>query len=138
MGITDFILGRKKRDLDYGDVKSHILAKPFGEQPETIGSKLGMAQEFPKEPFMPEPFTPAPQPFSQIDSPGPGLARAGPGRDFSLEMERRDFAVDQKRTSLDVLDRLSIIESQLQAIRSQTETINERLKNLDARLGRRY
>ncbi len=40
----------------------------------------------------------------------------------------------------DVLQRLDVIESQLQAIRSQTETINERLKNLEFKLtgGRRY
>ena len=40
----------------------------------------------------------------------------------------------------DVMQRLDVIESQLQAIRSQTETINERLKNLEFKLtgGRRY
>ena len=39
----------------------------------------------------------------------------------------------------DILDRLNIIEAQLSAIRSQTETINERLKNMEVRLtGRRY
>jgi chaperonin cofactor prefoldin len=38
------------------------------------------------------------------------------------------------------MDRLNLIESQLAAIRSMTETINERLKNMESRLGlqRRY
>lgn len=42
------------------------------------------------------------------------------------------------RDDYDILDRLNLIESQLSAIRSQTETINERLKNLETKLVRRY
>ncbi|MBI2076125.1 MAG: hypothetical protein HYT72_02665 [Candidatus Aenigmarchaeota archaeon] len=47
--------------------------------------------------------------------------------------------VEEPKPSYDILDRLNIIEAQLSAIRSQTETINERLKNMEVRLtGRRY
>jgi len=37
----------------------------------------------------------------------------------------------------DVIDRLNFIENQLSAIKSQTETINERLKNIDMKLSQR-
>ena len=46
---------------------------------------------------------------------------------------------DESSRNYDILDRLNIIEAQLSAIRSQTETINERLKNMEMKLGpRRY
>ncbi len=42
-------------------------------------------------------------------------------------------------SNYEIMDRLAFIENQLTAIKSQVELVNERLKNLDARLGtRRY
>ncbi len=62
-----------------------------------------------------------------------------PGRNTGFE----EFQPEPMRgpsKDYDVMQRLDMIESQLQAIRSQTETINERLKNMEFRLtgGRRY
>lgn len=45
---------------------------------------------------------------------------------------------EKKRDDYEIIDRLNLIESQLAAIRSQAETINERLKNMERQLGRRY
>ena len=42
------------------------------------------------------------------------------------------------RNENEILDRLSFIENQLTAIRSQVETINERIKNIQNELSRRY
>ena len=56
---------------------------------------------------------------------------------ISNQPERKELTLDDNRR-YEIEDRLNIIETQLQAIRSQTETINERLKNLDAKLGRRF
>lgn len=54
------------------------------------------------------------------------------------DFEQRRPAMEETK-DYDILDRLRMIEAQLSAIRSQTETINERLKNLEVRLtGRRY
>jgi len=120
---------------DYDDIRSQVLGEPFPAA----------------EPFRPEPFreppraesVPAPEfepkfearygeitpktqsvfePFSpSIDQP-PLERTAGPSRDY------------------EIMDRLNLIESQLAAIRSMSETINERLKNMESRLGlqRRY
>jgi hypothetical protein len=144
--IKDAVFGKKKHDADYGDIRSHVINKPFLEpQSQTVKEKFGFErQDFPRDPYAPEPFTPPPQAFSpqppgRMEEQGfeqypvskPLGSRPDPRMDFGAEREqRKDY---------DILDRLNIIESQLQAIRSQTETINERLKNIDARLGvRRY
>jgi hypothetical protein len=64
--------------------------------------------------------------FGSFNEPAAQLGSAGP----PIGGASRDY---------DVLDRLNLIESQVAAIRSMTETINERLKNLDAKFGsRRY
>jgi hypothetical protein len=144
--IKDVVFGKKKHSADYSDIRSHVINKPFLEpQQQTIKEKFGLEKDFPRDPYAPEPFAQPPQPFNTPNTPFEQQQfdqqpfnqrsfgeRPDPRMDFGVERE-------QPRKDYDILDRLNIIESQLQAIRSQTETINERLKNLDARLGmRRY
>jgi hypothetical protein len=134
MGLTNFILGRKKHDYDYSDIKGHVLGKPFSPEPQTIGEKFGLdkMQEFPAAPY---------EPNKQIRGPAPVVSRENYSFDEPSRIESgHDFdRQPAQRRDMDIIDRMSIIESQLQAIRSQTETINERLKNIDAKLGaRRY
>ncbi|MBI2578225.1 MAG: hypothetical protein HYW26_00790 [Candidatus Aenigmarchaeota archaeon] len=121
MGIFSAIKKRLGRGSDdYGDIKSHVLDEPFPPPPapaqqydERFGPPL-QQEEFPREtgfPEMEKPLT---------------LER-------ELEPPSRDFGKEY-----DIADKLNLIEAQLSAIRSQTETINERLKNMEARLARRY
>jgi hypothetical protein len=115
----------KKDDLDYDEVRSHILGDSDLPPPmkddyapmENVRPGKREQEEFPyakrREPIGIEPL--------QSDM------------DFSREpisMRASD--------NYEVLDRLKFIENQLAAIRSQTETINERLKNMEMRLGRRF
>jgi len=54
-----------------------------------------------------------------------------------LEMPRQEM--NEPRGNYEVMDRLAFIENQLTAIKSQVELVNERLKNIDAKIGtRRY
>lgn len=46
--------------------------------------------------------------------------------------------VSRDKDIKEIIERLAFIENQLIAIRSQTETINERLKNIQNELMRRY
>ncbi len=133
--LKDRVFGRRKRDIDYGDIRSQVVGERFQQEPPTVRERFGLerANEFPKDPYAPEPFAQAPQPEPFF----PAQQQA-----FGSRPEPRDFGFEQPqpaRNDYDILDRLNLIESQLSAIRSQTETINERLKNIDARLtGRRY
>ncbi|MBI2579836.1 MAG: hypothetical protein HYW27_02960 [Candidatus Aenigmarchaeota archaeon] len=113
-----FLKKKRREEMDdFFDIKGNIEGKP--PERDVI--------EQPKDPFRgAEPkqdeWTPAfPRKDVEFEDFGQTAMR-GPSKDY------------------DVMQRLDVIESQLQAIRSQTETINERLKNLEFRLtgGRRY
>lgn len=127
-----------RRDRDFDEIRSHVLNEKFS------GGRLNEFEPYP--PMLPqtpqqapdfaqsgyEDFSPktmdvfAPFPTQQPPmQPSPDFAPAAAGK------VNRDY---------DIMDRLSLIESQLSAIRSQTELINERLKNMESRLGlgRRY
>ena len=133
------ILGRKQHKLDFGDVRSHVInERPFPE-PQTIANKFSMSK----------PPSPPPGRFQENDFPDPFQSRSfdepaqpAPVTEYPsryVEKPRLDYGMDRDQSKYELLDRLSIIESQLSAIRSQTETINERLKNLETRLvPRRY
>ncbi|MBI4018611.1 MAG: hypothetical protein HY368_03305 [Candidatus Aenigmarchaeota archaeon] len=127
MGIFSAIKKRLGRGDDYGDeVKSAVLDEPFPPLPsmertapkydERFGSPA-YEEKFPREPEFPVPKEEQPLTLQR-----PGLDE--PSANFKKEY--------------DIMDRLNLIEAQLSAIRSQTETINERLKNMEARLVRRY
>lgn len=128
---------RRDRD-EFSDIRSHVLNEKFGDR----------LNEFEQYPQMPPPTGPQPPQFMQaqggyddftpktrdVFAPFPTQQPPlQPGPDFAPAAEKvnRDY---------DIMDRLNIIESQLSAIRSQTELINERLKNMESRLGlgRRY
>lgn len=124
MGIFSSIKNRlMRRNDDYDDIKSHVLDEPFPppapppaaqQYDERFGPPL-QQETFPREPDFPESERPLTLEREEF---------APPSRDFGKEY--------------DIADKLNLIEAQLSAIRSQTETINERLKNMEARLVRRY
>ena len=125
-GILKKLLHRG-REEDYDDLRSHVLGERFQpefEQPPGPGrfqQPPPAYEEFsPKTANVFEPFPTVPQP--------PSLR---PELERTAERTSRDY---------EILDRLDIIESQLAVVRSQTETINERLKNMEGKLGfqRRY
>ena len=113
-------LKRKKSDEmdDIFDIKSTIT----GKRPDKDFDE-------PRDPF----GRPVKQEQDEWTPPFPGNKETG-FNDFQPE----PFKGPSK--DYDLMQRLDVIESQLQAIRSQTETINERLKNMEFRItgGRRY
>ena len=134
-GIKNKLLRRQEGDYDYQDIRSNVLNEP--PKPEGYEQyEPPPAQSYQAEP--PEPTflgrhqrqyddkyrTPSQKRYEELtfdeqSLPGGGLQPAS--------------------ESYDMMEKLRIIEAQLSAIRSQTETINERLKNLEMRLtGRRY
>lgn len=99
----------RRNEPELEDYRSHILSQPMPEP------------EPPKKLFEREPPVGDVQPF--------GFEERGFEKPDTLEVSK----------NYEMMDKLNMIEAQLSAIRSQTETINERLKNLEMRLqGRRY
>lgn len=119
-------LKRKKHkgeDLGFDDVKSGVLGKDYYE-PEPVPEK-----EFAEPRGMGEPF----EPDQRFGSPRPSEKFGEP-----LSIDQPMTAEPRTGRDYDILERLNLIESNLLAIRNQTETINERLKNLEMKLTRRY
>ena len=121
-------LKRHKKD-DYGDledIRSNVLGNDFLKTPEpdfprpptTFNEPRRVADRFPG---IEQPHFEEPPGFSSVDTRFPDRTS---GQD--------------RQNNYDIMDRLNLIESQLAAIRSQTETINERLKNMERSIGRRY
>lgn len=110
----------KKEEGDLDSIRSHVL----GEKPSFLERE---------EPKFNEPkFNEAE--FKPFDAREP-IEFGRP----SFGLEREPFQAERpERKDYDILERLNVIEAQLSAIRSQTETINERLKNMEMRLPRRY
>lgn len=117
----------RKSDEDVYDFRSHVLGEP---------NPLD-------EPRMPEPIEPLPARSSfdreETDFSEPIIQR-NKLKDLTIEPGfGKSYEKDELSRNYDIMDRLNIIEAQLSAIRSQTETINERLKNMEMKLGpRRY
>jgi hypothetical protein len=129
-GLKNRLLGRRE---ELGDIRSHVL----GEEP--------FEREYPgTRPEEDEGFGPREVPELPEASPRGFGERYGErfGREPIAMEEREPIAMErepQSSGSYELMDRLKMIEAQLSAIRSQTETINERLKNLEMKLtGRRY
>jgi hypothetical protein len=129
MGLFSKFKHRSDDEPSYEEVRSHVL----GEELPPLGPS-------------PQPMEPSAERFNnryQRNYPEKFPERSpldiGPSG-MEMPFSREPIAIEQKdeRTIFEILDRLSMIEAQLAAIRSQTETINERLKNIDARLPRRY
>lgn len=117
-------LKKKKGSEDFESVRSHILGEPINE---------------PVSEPMPEEYPPVerapPSGYGRFGTPNPPPLRE--------DIEAFEpFAPRQEEpkagNAYDISQRLDIIESQLSAIRSQTETINERLKNMEMKISRRY
>ena len=133
-GIKNRILKRREEGNDYQDIRSTVLNEP--PKPEGY------------EQYEPPPA----QPYQPSAPPEPAfLGRHQPQYDdkYRTPSQKRyeELTFDEQSLpggqptseSYDMMEKLRIIEAQLSAIRSQTETINERLKNLEMRLtGRRY
>lgn len=119
----------RKRDYDdLEDIRSSVVGQDF-RNPEP---------DFPRAAARPPEaaaFDPIERHFGEFEprfEQPPGFSTVDtryPEQSPVSERSSRDY---------DILDRLNLIESQLSAIRSQTETINERLKNMEAKLTRRY
>lgn len=112
-GIKDRVL-RRSQDTELDDFRSHVLGQAQFEPPVP-------EPQPPKKSYERDPVPDEMEPF---------------GFDKSIVKEKDTLEVSK---NYEIMDRLNIIEAQLSAIRSQTETINERLKNIDMRMqGRRY
>ena len=129
------------RGEDYDDIRSHVLGERMGYDSAPEPSRIQLEPQpyqpgYPpvqQPPPLPEPPELEPRFESRYgESSAPQLSGFGEPAQLSSTAERtsRDY---------DILDRLNLIESQVAAIRSMSETINERLKNIEAKLGtRRY
>lgn len=133
MGILDSIKNRMhKKSDDLDDLRSGVLNEPDTFNAETFRQPL-RPEQFSDERFRQEPLRPEPMDQRRYND-------YFPQRDTSMETmslePTRASTESRSDNSYEVLDRLRFIENQLAAIRSQTELINERLKNLEVRIGR--
>ncbi|MFH0836615.1 MAG: hypothetical protein V1870_00640 [Candidatus Aenigmatarchaeota archaeon] len=131
--LKDRIIGRRYEEPDYDTVRAAVLGdnappvNPAGsriDEKELKPSWKTRYEQSESSNFQTNPFEPVTQAESVIN-------------DYGRENREKDRKID-KREMYELLDRLSIIEAQLTAIRSQTETINERIKLMEIRQTRRY
>jgi hypothetical protein len=130
---------RRGGDEDFSDLRSSVLDEPppmpmqRAEPPpprftRPVQEGFGREIDSPASRFDPSDFgTHSPPPFPSRES------RFDPRLGEPVE----PFP-EKKQENYEIIDRLNFIENQLAAIKSQTETINERLKNMELKLGRRY
>ena len=119
--MLGFLSRFRKKSEDIGDIRSHILGEQrFNEPPPSRFDE--------PMPLKDEGFD---RPFNE---PMPRYDRQPVGIDAPFEIEK-----PSEKSNYEVLDRLNFIENQLSAIKSQVELVNERLKNMEMKLGtRRY
>ncbi|MBI5332590.1 MAG: hypothetical protein HZB65_03385 [Candidatus Aenigmarchaeota archaeon] len=134
--LKDKIVGKRYEEPDYDTVRSAVLGNanmpvnPAGPRVDEKDLKPGWRTKY-EQAAEPEQF--ATNPYEPVTQAEQVINDFGRERG-NVEKEKR---ID-KREMYELLDRLSIIEAQLTAIRSQTETINERLKLMEIRTSRRY
>jgi hypothetical protein len=147
MGIFDVIKNKiLRRDDDFSDMRSHVLGEPDTSglpPPPEPGMRAGQQGMNPQEPA-PENLGPPPE---QDLGPLPdSLEELGP-TDLSKPIdegplgpvkEPMEIEPGNERDIREIIHRLDFIENQLSAIKSQTETVNERLKNIEVKIDRRY
>ncbi len=123
MGILGSLKNRilRRKEEDFSSLRSNVLNEPM-----PLDRQMQPGPE-------PEPWNePMPAPWNEP-------AKPGWKEPLSLENDEREpVSFEDERSSREIIDRLSFIENQLSAIKSQTETINERLKNMDMKIDRRY
>ncbi|MFH0832913.1 MAG: hypothetical protein V1900_04290 [Candidatus Aenigmatarchaeota archaeon] len=128
--IKNRILGRSDDDIE--DIRSHVLGPDMKEDKFNTKNDMAEFQEPTENSFDNTNF----REQSRFEEPSLGSSRFKERGPISLG---DDYGKDYSREKdYDIAERLGVIEAQLQAIRSQTETINERLKNMEMRLPRRY
>lgn len=120
MGFLSKLFHRKSEDdISNLDIKSHVLGSDY-DSPEGDYNPPPMLPEFRNEgPPLPE--IPRQKPFANP-------YRQSQSQNFNepaFSEQNPNFA------DKDINDSLRMIETQLMAIRAQTETINERIKNLE-------
>ncbi len=125
--MFDWLKRRMHKDDDIEDIRSNVLGSSMDEPDFPRRERFDADLEDPLKKLGDKRFENFEEPpgFNTIDT---------------RTQERNPRSYDNKSENYDIMDRLNLIESQLAAIRSQTETINERLKNMESRLGlqRRY
>ncbi|HIG97643.1 MAG TPA: hypothetical protein HA230_04855 [Candidatus Aenigmarchaeota archaeon] len=107
---------------DYEDIRSNVVGKDLlaPPEPDFPPRRIERSLEVPR-------FE---EPVGRFEEP-PGFS--------TVDTRFPEQPVEKNSDRYEILDRLNLIESQLAAIRSMTETINERLKNLERLAsGRRY
>jgi len=129
--LKDKIIGRSE-ERDFDTVRANVLgdyAPPVNQvnvQQPSWRSKY-------EETAVPREFS---QPSLETMEEPHGLEIKQPfGQQFSEDENKHKW---DRKDYYELFDRLGVIEAQLAAIRSQTETINERLKMLEIRITRRY
>ena len=125
MSMLGFLKRHKKDYDDMEDIRSNVLGndflRPQAPEPDFPRAEMGQRRVADRFPGIEEPVRfEEPPGFSSVDTRFP------------------ERTPQDKQSNYDIMDRLNLIESQLAAIRSQTETINERLKNMERSIGKRY
>ncbi len=131
--LKDRVIGRREpvEERDFESVRSAILGEatlPVGPKQEIQPSWKAKYAE-----------SSVPREFAQpsLDEPVQSMEIKQPyGQSFGEKQEEKNRW--DRKDVYELFDRLGVMEAQLAAIRSQTETINERLKMLEIRITRRY
>ena len=133
---------KKKKEDDFGDIRSGVLSEPNFDEPD-FPSRQSRETDFPPRaarqqgppPGFEDPLQPRKFDNNNRFDDRPQFDEPAGFGSIDVRQEQRG-----PRNDYDTTDRLNLIESQLAAIRSMTETINERLKNMESRMGyqRRY
>ncbi len=124
MGLLEGLKNRlihRKPEFQVEDVRSHILGDLQTERRDTFNFEDPLKNRF--DPYAAKnPYQPGPQQREPVQA-----------------FERDPLQMEPKESNYEIIDKLNIMEAQISAIRSQTETINERLKNIEMKLNvRRY
>ncbi|MFH0949379.1 MAG: hypothetical protein V1802_02735 [Candidatus Aenigmatarchaeota archaeon] len=107
--LRNKIIGRKEQD--FSSMRPDIVGEPFDAEPPEF------TNNYPRRP----PPGLEPPDFNERFEPS-----ISPREGLSFEPQRTGEG------NYEIMDRLRFIENQLAAIRSQTELINERLKNIES------
>lgn len=121
-GLKNKLVGKK--ESDFSDIRSQVLNEDKYMDESDTGSWKRKPMDNAADIF--DPAKPVPrfgsEPF---------------GSKFDRQPVDLPAAAPPERESYEIMDKLNFLEAQISAIRSQTELINERLKNMEARLGTR-
>jgi len=125
-----------RRKEDYGEIRSRVL----GEDRYDYGEKPRALETLPKPELREEPIPTSPPEteLEPIEKKPVAIPSMPDIADFPESREPISLKPEEKVDLYRIIEKLNFIEQQLSAIKSQTETINERLKNLELKVARRY